>query len=146
MSKPKVARVQVDPPSIPLSDVTITCYRPSHFVGEEGPQAIAVTGRQLGQVLAWLARTRPGLIGNDPARDDMWTPDDVAMDLEGLGGILRGLGEVSLQEIPVDAGSMFCLLAEIANDLAARLSASAEGDRTLKRATIALPTRKAAAA
>ena len=145
MSTPKVPQAESPAQPIPLSDVTITCYRPSFFVGEEGPTAVTITGQQLGQVLAWLARTRPGLIGNDPSSKDLWSRDDVAMDLEGLGGILRGLGETPLEEIPVEPASMFRLLAEIASDLAARLSASDDGDYTLKRATFTLPTPTAVA-
>ena len=145
MSKPTVPHAESPAQGIPLSDVTITCYRPSHFVGEEGLTAVTITGQQLGQVLAWLARTRPGLIGKDAATAELWSPSDVAMDLEGLGGILRGLGETPLEEIPVDPASMFRLLAEIASDLAARLSASDDGDYTLKRATFTLPTPTAVA-
>lgn len=130
--------------TIPLSDVTITCYRPAHFVGEEGQTPITITGRQLGQALAWLAKTRPGRF--DGSADDLWSPEDVALKVEGLGEVLLGLGMADLENIPLDVPSVFCLLAEVTSDLAARLHASEDGDKALKRATITLPTRKEAAA
>jgi hypothetical protein len=146
MSKPKVARVQADPPSIPLDDVTITCYRSAHFVGEEGEQPVTITGRQLGQVLAWLAQTRPGLIGPDAALEELWSPSSIALNLEGLAEVLKALSTSDLENIPIEVPSVLDLLANLTGDLAARLNASEHGNSALKRATIALPTRKPAAA
>jgi hypothetical protein len=67
------------------------------------------------------------------------------MDLEGLGEILRGLSNGDLENVPCEIPSIFSLLADVAGDLAARLSASEDGDERLRRATITLPTRKAVA-
>jgi hypothetical protein len=150
MSKPKVApatpREQAPraADAIPLSEITITCYRQPHFAGEEGQQPITIPGKQLGQILAWLAQTRPGLLGKPDK--DLWDPVDVALDLEGLGGVLRGLGEADFAEIPIHGPSVLCLLSDVASDLAARLQASEDGDGAIAPAMITLPTRKAAAA
>lgn len=84
MSKPKVARVGSPAQAISLDDVTITCYRQPHFISEDGEQPITIPGRQLGQVLAWLAQTRPGILGK--ATDDLFHPGEVGLKLEGLGG------------------------------------------------------------
>lgn len=54
--------------AIPLSDITITWYRQPHFHGEKGAVPIMITGRQLGQVLSWLAQTRPACWAREPAR------------------------------------------------------------------------------
>jgi hypothetical protein len=144
MSRPKVTRaVSPAQQAIPLSDVTITCYRHPHFVGEEGRVPVEISGRQLGQVLAWLLQTRPGVIGKGHEDTDVWESVDVALNLEGLGEVVRGLAEA---DPGIDIPSMFAFLADVTGDLAARLHATEEGDLTINRATITLPTRKGAAA
>jgi hypothetical protein len=140
MSKPKVASPAQ---AIPLSDVTITCYRHPHFVGEEGRVPVEISGRQLGQVLAWVLQARPGVFGKGNEDTDVWEGADVALDLEGHGEVVRGLAAADLG---IDIPSMLSLLADVTGDLAARLSTSEDGAGLIKRATITLPTRKAVAA
>lgn len=152
MSKPKVAparpkgqaeHAMTPGRAIPLSDVTITCYRQPHFFGEEGETPITITGRQLGQIVAWLAQTRPGCLPaphNKVSDENLWDPDGVALDVEALGEVLRGMGSAELENLIIDVPGVLSLLGDVASDLAARLRASVDGDKALMRATITLPT------
>jgi hypothetical protein len=62
-----MAKTKVAPPAeskqdtIPLSDISVTRYRDAYFSGEDGDTPVVITGRQLGQVLSCLARSRPGI-------------------------------------------------------------------------------------
>ena len=141
MAKPTVAQAESDAQVIPLSDVTITGYRQAYFVSGEEQAPFTVSGRQLGQIMAWLVKTRPGW--NMATDDDLWPALDIAIDLEALGEVLRGLGNTDPDEIEMPG--VFSLLGDIAGDLAARLHASEGGDSALKRATLTFPTRKAVA-
>jgi hypothetical protein len=148
--KPKGAPDAASPAhTVPLSDVTITMDRRGNFGSGKDHQAITVTGRQLGQVLAWIAQTRPGCIGGpdspDPAADNLWPSDDIALKLEGLGELLRGLSTADLESMSVDVPSVFALLGESISDLSARLGASEDGTNQIKRATLNLPAQKAVA-
>jgi len=138
MGKKRVALAAVPKQAIPLSDVTITWYRAAHFFGEDRDVPVTITGRQLGQVLSWLARTRPGVIGKDASRPEVWTQSEVALSLEGVAEVLRGLGEADLPTIPAEIPSIFVLLSEVTADLASRLSAIDDSDDELKRATVSL--------
>jgi hypothetical protein len=94
------------------------------------------------------AEPQRGLVGNTAGvhAGELWSPADVALDLEGLGEVLLGLSMTDLENIPTDTSSVLALLAGVTRDLAARLSASEDGDKALTRATITLPTQKEAAA
>ena len=123
--------------AIPLRDVTITLYRPPHYMGEEGKQPVTITGRQLGQLLAWLLKTRPGI---GASHDPLWTADDLALHVEWLSVILGGLAQADDHD---NVSGAFYFLTDIVSDLSARLGAGQAGDDLLKDATLALPTRKA---
>jgi hypothetical protein len=147
MAKTKVTparpKTQAPADAIPLDGVTITCYPQFHFGSGEKQEPRRITGRQLGQVLAWLAQTRPAILGN---AGDLWTSTEVGLKLEGLGEILLALGQTDLDNIPLNVPSVFCLLAEVASDLAARLQASEDGQDAIDHAMIALPKGTKAAA
>ena len=145
MSKLTVPQAESPDQTIPLSDVTITCYRDPHFHGENEKELVPITipGQQLGQILAWLLQVRPGIVNGSAG--DLWSPEDVAFELEGLSEVLRGLAVGDLENVPIDTPDMLYFLANATGDLAARLSASVRGNEALKRATVTLPTRKAVA-
>ena len=144
MAKPTVAQAESSAQAIPLSDVTITCYRAPHFYGEpEADQPITIPGQQVGEILSWLAQTRPSMLGD--ATVNLWPAGSIALDLEGLGELLSGMGQANLEEVGISAASLFCFLGEVTRDLAARLYASESGAAMVKGATITLPTPKAVA-
>jgi hypothetical protein len=73
MSKSKVAppgRPEQIPAAhtIPLSDITITWPPRRDFEGEP-EKPITLSGKQLGAIVAWLARTAPGRLSSHLAAD-----------------------------------------------------------------------------
>ena len=121
MAKAKVTPIaaarQAETRTIPLSDITITWAALSDFEGDpETP--ITLSGKQLGEVVAWMARTMPGALRSGHT----WDHTGVWLDLKGLAEILRGLAHSS---VDVDSSpAMLSLLATMAGDMAARLAAA----------------------
>jgi hypothetical protein len=124
--------------TIPLSEIAITWYRGAHFVGEKDDTPVVISGRQLAQVLSWLANERPGVFGEKPSREDVWTAGEIGLELEGLGEILRGLGEADLEIIPANTPSIFCALSTVTKGLAMRLAAVDDGETESKQATVTI--------
>jgi hypothetical protein len=117
--------------AVPLSDVTVSWERDPHFMGETGPCPVTIRGAELGAVLDWMARVRPG----EPTR--LPGPESIGMVLEGLARICNGLHDSS--EAISDAGSIFWTLGVILDDYAARLAAYGEdGKMQQPSATVAI--------
>jgi hypothetical protein len=144
MSKPKVTpappgpQEEQTPRTIPLSDITITWPPLRDFEGEP-EKPITPSGKRLGAIVAWMARTAPGAL----TTEDTWARDAVHLDLKGLAEILRGLAHSS---VDVDGSpAMLNLLATMANDMAARLAAADDIATDFKGAvaTIAAPPAEA---
>jgi hypothetical protein len=123
MSKPKVTPAPPNPQeaqaprTVPLSDISITWPPLNDFEGEpETP--ITLSGKRLGEVVAWMARTMPGALSGGHT----WGPTGVWLDLKGFAAILRGLAHSTVDFNGSPA--MLGLLATMANDMAARLAAA----------------------
>ena len=69
--------------TVPLAAIEITWYLNRHFIGEQDPHAVKITGTHLGQVLAWLVQTRPGVMRPkaETSDDEIWTRGEVGFDL-----------------------------------------------------------------
>jgi hypothetical protein len=150
MSKPKVTpappgpQEEHAPRTIPLSDITITWPPLRDFEGEpETP--IALSGKQLGQLVAWLARTAPGRLQPYMATNRVWQPDAVNLTLDGVAGLIQAFGEAS-QEVDDKRPAVCALLAELTRDLAARLAVNQDVEDDFKNATVTIgaPTPEAA--
>jgi hypothetical protein len=72
---------------VPLAGITIT-WPPLHDYEGESAQPVTLTGRALGQILAWMARTSPGMLAaavKDPDTD-IWGSEYVFLELQGIAG------------------------------------------------------------
>jgi hypothetical protein len=139
MSKPKVTpappgpQEEQVPRTIPLSEITITWPPLRDFEGEP-ERPITLSGKRLGAIVAWMARTTPGAL----TTEDTWARDAVRFDLKGLAEILRGLGAADLEIMAEVFTGIFPLLATMADDLAGRLAAAADVETDFKDATVTL--------
>lgn len=122
-----------EPRTIPLSDITITWPPLRDFEGEP-ERPITLSGKRLGAIVAWMARTAPGAL----TTEDTWARDAVHLDLKGLAEILRGLGAADLEIIPVNTSAIFPLLATMADDLAGRLAAADDVESDFKDAVVTI--------
>jgi hypothetical protein len=138
MAKAKVtpiaaARQAAQPRTIPLSDITITWPPFRDFEGAP-EKPITLSGKRLGAIVAWMARTTPGAL----TAEDTWSRDLVHLDLKGLAEILRGLGAADLESISVNTSAIFPLLATMAEDFAARLAATDDVENDLNDAVVTI--------
>jgi hypothetical protein len=145
MSKAKVPPIatarQDEPRTVPLSDITITWPPLRDFDGEpETP--ITLSGKRLGAIVAWMARTTPGHLRGE---GDPWYADGVRFDLQGLAEILRGLGAADLDMASVNTSAIFPLLATMATDLAGRLAAEDDVETDFKAAIVTIGAQAAEA-
>ena len=141
MSKPKVTLAPPGPQeaqaprTIPLSDVTIIWPPLRDFEGEP-EKPITLSGKQLGQLVAWLARTAPGRLQPYMA-NRVWQPDAVNLTLDGVAGLIQAFGEAS-QDVDDKRPAVCALLAELTRDLSARLAADQDVETDFKDATVTL--------
>lgn len=126
---------------MPLADIAITWDRsPGHFPGDKDNHAFAITGKHLAQVLAWLAHLRPGTMGAG-LTEDVWEVGEVALEIEAVSEVLRGLGEVDPGMVCLETPRIFSALANLTADLASRLGAIEDGEGDAKRATVTIGRR-----
>lgn len=145
MSKPKVTPAppgpqdEPAPRSIPLSDITITWPPLRDFSGEP-EKPITVSGKRLGAIVAWMARTSHG------TRAGTSRPPPTSGLISEGSPILRGLGNPDLEMIPSNTPSMLCLLATMVDDMTARLAVADDMKTDFKDAvvTIGAPAPEAA--
>jgi Arc/MetJ family transcription regulator len=141
MSKPKVTpappgpQEEQAPRTVPLSEITITWPPLRDFEGEP-EKPITVSGKQLAQLVAWLARTAPGRLQPYMA-NRVWQPDAVNLTLDGMAGLIQAFGEAS-QEVDDKRPAVCALLAELTRDLAARLAADRDVESDFKNATVTI--------
>jgi hypothetical protein len=140
MSKVKVPSAPPGPQesaarTIPLSDITITWPPPRDFEGEP-EKPITLSGKQLGQLVAWLARTAPGRLQPYMA-NRVWQENAVYLTLDGVAGLIEAFGAAG--SIVDDKRPAVCaLLADLTRDLTARLAAAADVERDFKDATVTI--------
>lgn len=99
---------------------------------------MTITGRELGQVLAWLALDHPGILGKGEA---LCPRTGLALQLEGLGGILGALPapmrpDEWATEPRESMDSILELLHDYVKDLSARLWALEEAEEWTGKATV----------
>jgi hypothetical protein len=141
MSKPRVTpappgpQEEQAPRTIPLSEISITWPPLRDFEGEP-EKSITVSGKQLGQLVAWLARTAPGRLQPYMA-NRVWQPDAVNLTLDGVAGLIQAFGEAS-QDVDDKRPAVCALLAELTRDLAARLAADGDVESDFKNATVTI--------
>lgn len=139
MSKPKVTPAPPGPQeahaprTVPLSEISITWPPLRDFSGEP-EKPITVSGKRLGAIVAWMARTSHGTL----SAEDAWSTTDVWLDLRGLAEILRGLGNADLEMIPSNTPAMLCLLATMVDDMTARLAVADDIKTDFKDATVTI--------
>jgi hypothetical protein len=147
MSKNKVTQMRpaaqpATPLGVPLEDITITWPPLGDFEGEsETP--ITITGQQLGQMVAWLARTAPYTLKR-PAREDMLDKEYQFLQLEGIAGLLKAVGSAGA-EFDDERPAACAFLASAVQDCAARLAAMDDVKTDLKHATVMVGSPKAVA-
>ena len=129
---PPAPQEEQAPRTIPLSDITITWPPLRDFSGEP-EKPITLSGKRLGAIVAWMARTSHGTLREEP-----WTTTDVWLDLKGLAEILRGLGNADLEMIPSNTPAMLCLLATMVDDMTARLAVADDIKTDFKDATVTI--------
>ena len=122
-----------EPRTIPLSDITITWPPLRDFEGEP-EKPITLSGKRLGAIVAWMARTTPGAMGPG----EVWDHTKIWLDLRGLGEILRGLSTADLEMIPANTPAILSLLATMADDMAGRLAAADDVETDFKDATVTI--------
>jgi hypothetical protein len=105
---------------------------------------VTISGERLAEMLAWLARTAPGCLTlENPAQGHT-----VYLQLTGLAELLHGLAST---EHSFDVPPTLSMLADLTQDLAARVAAREDVSRGLKGATVTIgqprtaPTEKAVA-
>jgi Arc/MetJ family transcription regulator len=139
MAKSKVTPIaaarQAEPRTIPLSEITITWPPLRDFEGDP-EKPITLSGKQLGQVVAWLARTAPGSLQPYMA-SRVWQPDAVNLTLDGMAGLIQAFGEAS-QNVDDKRPAVCALLADLTRDLAARLAANGDVESDFKSATVTI--------
>jgi hypothetical protein len=122
----------VAPPSVPLSDITIMWPPLNDFEGEpETP--ITITGQQLGQMVAWLARSAPYMLKRPG--DNILDRQYQFLQLEGIAGLLKAVGSAGA-DFDSERPAVCAFLAHAVQDCAARLAAMDDVKTDLKRAVV----------
>jgi hypothetical protein len=129
----------VGPRTIPLSDITITWPRRNDFEGDERRPALVLTGKPLAQHLAWIARSRAGLLEISPDQD-VFDATAAELQLTGFSEVLRALGDADHHDAQTDFAALFAFLAETAQMISAGLNATTDADARLNDATVTLGT------
>jgi len=141
MSKTRVAQTPAEEKpkaqTVPLSNIAVTVYRNSHFIGEEGATPVTIPGDQVAILLDWF-------VGGHPTGDVKLFTDhgDVGLEIEALGEACRALSDANWGEY--DANAILYGLHRVLEDLSLRLMAGDE-ERLVEKATITIQAAPAAA-
>jgi hypothetical protein len=146
MAKLKVAPAPPAPQesagrTVPLDDVRIIWSRPRHYWGEPDEVKLEIPGAQLGQILAWLSVTKPGLLGKADKTgkpEELWPRGEVALELEGLSGLVHSLTMTERDELNDTMPAILQSLRDHLADLAGQLWALEEAPEHLKQATVTI--------
>ena len=141
MSKAKVTPIaaarQAEPRTVPLSEIAVTWPYRNDFEGDEKRTPVVLTGKHLAQHLAWMDRSRAGLLRLPPDQD-IFDATTVHLRLSGFSEILRALGYANTIDINTDFAAIFAFLADASQMLVAELTASEDAGLRLKDATVTL--------